>query len=125
MELRWDGPALMFLVSGAWLGIVAVANVAKYINHLTSVGIVVYLVGGAVLTSVGVYCLLGFKPCFLELGFLAIGILLVSEGTGRLSIVPHSVTMQRILMVGGLILSGFLTFGLMAWLLSRLISVLL
>ena len=60
MQLRWDGPALMFLVSGAWLGIVAVANVAKLINHLTSVGIVVYLVGGAVFN---------FGWCLLSTGF--------------------------------------------------------
>jgi hypothetical protein len=79
--------ALIFLFPGAWFTVAALANLAKYVKGLTRLGIVVNLLAGAVLTAVGLTCLLGLdRPWIYVSGF-------VMEGTGRLSFPRHSVTM--------------------------------
>ncbi len=102
MEEPWGAVillALMFLIPGVWFAIVAAANVAKYDRGLTALGMIVYLAEGALLTIVGVSCLLGLAgPRLYMFGFVALGISMVMEGTGRLSRRPYSIALQRIFM---------------------------
>jgi hypothetical protein len=104
--------ASIFLIPGVWLAIGAAANLAKFDRSLTTLGMTVYLAVGAILTAVGVSCLLELGGPWLTLcGFVAFGIWMVMEGTGRLYIRPYySIAMQWIFMVAGIGILAFFAF---------------